>query len=44
MPTVETVVCTECDFVQQLMWSEYGAISPCLFCDAAPTSLEKLDS
>ena len=39
MPVEETAVCVECNCVQQVMWSEYGAIAPCISCDEAPAKL-----
>ncbi len=41
MPVQETVVCVSCDSVQEVMWSEYGAIAPCIDCDGAPVYLVK---
>jgi hypothetical protein len=42
MPTVEDVVCQECNELQQILWGKFGAELPCINCDAAPVFLAKV--
>ena len=41
MPTNESAICLECFEEQDVTWNEFGAMLPCIECDAPPAMLEK---
>lgn len=41
MPTTESAICLSCFEEQEVTWNKFGAMLPCIECDAPPAMLEK---
>ena len=43
MPIQVSVICVQCGYKDEAMWSDYGSEQPCLNCDAPNVDLVKVE-